>query len=266
MKYQKFKSFAVVALALLAISCSENDDPVKVTVELNKTNLTYDDAGVWSQLATNTPVESQGFVFNHEGEDSPWGVIWQGFTPSRRSDVADHAGEWLTYQYNVMAGGGMSGVGTPFLVAFWNNTETAETPIENRTCRICYTGVAGGEKLPFKPQSIYVNNAGYTYYTMLNGDQYSKKFEAGDYLELKAHGIHQDGSESVVAIRLADCVGDDAGKWIVKDWTYFNLAELGEVTDVYFTLESTDVGQWGMNTPAYFCVDRLSAIVELPEN
>jgi hypothetical protein len=45
----------------------------------------------------------------------------------------------------------------------------------------------------------------------------------------------------------------------VDHWQWFDLSKLGEVASVKFTLSSSDVGQWGMNTPAYFCLDKLFA-------
>jgi hypothetical protein len=41
-----------------------------------------------------------------------------------------------------------------------------------------------------------------------------------------------------------------------NDWTFFDLSGLGEVESVYFTLNSTDTGDYGMNTASYFCMDK----------
>lgn len=246
-------------------SCEKDNDPVIVTAKLNQTQIDYDSEGVWKEVATNTPVVSQGFVFNHEGEDSPWGLIWQGFTPSRSSDETIWTGEWPSHTFNVMTGGGMSGKGTPYLVCFWNNAEADDMIVDDRSCQIYYSGATIESKLPFKPMYVYVNNSSYTYYTILEGDAWAKKFEAGDYLELVAHGVKSDGSESTASFRLADCSGENSDDWFVKEWTKFDLSSLGEVTDLYFTMKSTDVGQWGMNTPAFFCLDWFTAEVVLVE-
>ena len=39
-----------------------------------------------------------------------------------------------------------------------------------------------------------------------------------------------------------------------------DLGSLGRVDSLMFALESTDVGEWGMNTPAFFCIDNLYVI------
>ncbi|HKK78414.1 MAG TPA: DUF4465 domain-containing protein, partial [Phaeodactylibacter sp.] len=45
---------------------------------------------------------------------------------------------------------------------------------------------------------------------------------------------------------------------IVEDWTYLELSSLGNADSLLFTLSSTDNGQFGMNTPAYFCIDNIT--------
>ena len=36
-----------------------------------------------------------------------------------------------------------------------------------------------------------------------------------------------------------------------------DLSELGEVAGLQFCMSSSDVGQWGMNTPGYFVMDTM---------
>jgi hypothetical protein len=60
----------------------------------------------------------------------------------------------------------------------------------------------------------------------------------------------------------------DADKaYIINDWRYVDLSGLGKVSKLSFELTSTDNGDWGMNTPAYFCFDNFGAEGEevLPE-
>jgi hypothetical protein len=42
---------------------------------------------------------------------------------------------------------------------------------------------------------------------------------------------------------------------IVKDWTYVDLSSLKLVDRIKCTLTSSDNGDYGMNTPGYFCID-----------
>jgi len=55
--------------------------------------------------------------------------------------------------------------------------------------------------------------------------------------------------------------------YLVKTWQYVDLRPLGNADSLQFRLTSSDVGQFGMNTPAYFCADHLitaDAIVSAP--
>jgi hypothetical protein len=41
----------------------------------------------------------------------------------------------------------------------------------------------------------------------------------------------------------------------VNTWEWLDLKSLGVVAALNFSMESTDMGDWGINTPAYFCLD-----------
>ena len=47
------------------------------------------------------------------------------------------------------------------------------------------------------------------------------------------------------------------GMNILKEWKKVDLTSLGKVKKIVFTMSSTDSGQWGINTPTYFCLDQL---------
>jgi hypothetical protein len=51
---------------------------------------------------------------------------------------------------------------------------------------------------------------------------------------------------------------DNAEDYIVKTWEWFDLSSLGRADSLMCTLGSSDTGMFGMNTPAYFCVDNLT--------
>jgi hypothetical protein len=54
---------------------------------------------------------------------------------------------------------------------------------------------------------------------------------------------------------------DNSEDYIVDTWQYVDLTSLGEVKNLEFTLSSSDVGDFGMSTPAYFALD---TIVDTP--
>lgn len=112
---------------------------------------------------------------------------------------------------------------------------------------------------------MYINNSTYTYFSIRDGDSFAKRFggETGldpDFLLLtikkySGGAIHDDS----INIYLADYRFPQSKKdYILADWTYVDLTVLGEVDSLELRMTSSDVGIFGMNTPAYVCIDQVS--------
>ena len=99
---------------------------------------------------------------------------------------------------------------------------------------------------------------------LLKGNPYSTKFEQGDWFKLVAHGIDEQGTETgTVEYYLADYRSENADDWKFNDtWEWIDLSELGQIASIYFTMESSDTGDYGINTPTYFCLDKLTVSTE----
>lgn len=131
-----------------------------------------------------------------------------------------------------------------------------------------------GSMLVFKqPDTLLgltVTNATYAALSMLNGDAFAKKFggETGndpDYFLLTVYG-YSGGNKKADSVNfyLADYrFADNSLDYIVKSFANVNTAVLGLIDSAEFTLTSSDVGQFGMNTPAFFCVDDVLAATAL---
>ena len=100
---------------------------------------------------------------------------------------------------------------------------------------------------------FWVNNTAYAVTSMCNGDSYAKKFEQDDWFKLTITGLDKEGEAGSVDFYLAK-----DGKY-VNEWTYVDLSGLGELVGVSFSMSSSDSSDWGMNTPAYFCLDNFGA-------
>lgn len=232
-------------------SCDKNDDDNDIiTLYLNQTQIPYDTNGLWSDAMTvGANIVSQDIVFSHEAIPD-WNT-WNGFVASRNSDTADYSADftWLEHQFTAITGGGMSGTGTPYLIAYWNSGEGENVDLTTASCAITYK--TSGET--FIPQSLHVTNTSYAYYTMIKGSAYSKKFEEGDYFNLLIYGVKADGTKTgPVTFSLAE------GATPIDTWQYVNIEELGEVKGIYFQMDSSDKGIFGINTPTYFAIDRLT--------
>lgn len=107
----------------------------------------------------------------------------------------------------------------------------------------------------YKLKSLMVNNNTYTYFDMKLGSMFSKKFTTGDWFKLIITGYNNEVETAKVEFYLADF---RAGKNVlINTWTKVDLSNLNEVDKIKFTMESSDNGEWGMNTPAYACIDNI---------
>lgn len=255
-KYLSTVRTLTLALALCAgfSSCSDDDDAsFDVTTDIASAGFKYDQAGVWENVFTNDPINVQGFTFSHTGGSSEWGGVtfysWAGFCPSCSTDKTDYSTSGFagTHEWSSITGSGVTG--SQYMIGFWKSDETPDIPNEAGTY-ITYGGNA------FEPKEVYVTNNTYAYYTMLNGNSFSKKFTSEDWFDLIIHGSLNGYETAQITVRLAN------GTNISDNWMRVDLAPLGSVDRIYFTMASSDTGQWGMNTPSYFCLDRLSANID----
>lgn len=250
MKLYIKSTLCLLLATLVFVSCDKNDDDNNiVTLYLNQTQIPYDTNGLWSDAMTEgSHVLSQGIVFSHEA--IPAWSTWNGFVASRNSDNADYSANfaWLEHQYTAITGGGMSGTGTPYMIAYWNSSEGENVDLATASCAITYKSTGN----TFIPQSLYATNTSYAYYSMVNGSDFNKKFEDDDYFHLLIYGVKADGTKTgPITYPLAD------GSTPTDSWQYVNLEELGEVSGIYFQMDSSDKGIFGINTPTYFAIDRL---------
>lgn len=101
--------------------------------------------------------------------------------------------------------------------------------------------------------SIAVNNSTYAAKTMINGNSPARAFKDGDWFNVIIEGFNGTESTGKVTASLADFT---AGKsFIMSEWTNVDLTSLGEVTSLAITVDSSDKGVYGINTPTYVCVD-----------
>ena len=158
---------------------------------------------------------------------------WDGFA---YSNITDTTTQGWAGQYNSITGGGQGGSAN-YAVGFMGFYGTLPTMTLDE---------------PMIVSGLYVTNNNYAYYSMLYGGPFgAKKFSDGDWFLLTITGKNQSGEiTGTVNFYLAE------GTDIVNDWEYVNLASLGVVKSVEFSLSSTDNDPvWGMNTPGYFVID-----------
>lgn len=176
---------------------------------------------------------------------------WSGFAYSDKTDTLT-AG--ISNQYSAVAGSGYNGSAK---YAVGDDYGQAKV----------YFPAAGGASL----NGVYVTNNTYAYLSMKNGDNFAKKFGGvsgndQDWFKLTIAGWHNGTAiANKVDFYLADYrFSNNSQDYIVKNWQWVDLTSLGIVDSIQFTLTSSDTGAFGMNTPAFFCIDNLVTNAQAP--
>src|SRR5262249_46247794 len=110
------------------------------------------------------------------------------------------------------------------------------------------------------PVSFEVTNTTYDYLSMSLGDGFDKKFTTGDFFERKIFGFSglDGGGTEVGEVDFFLANYTSAGSLPVNVWTLVDLTPLAGARSLTFDYASSDVGQFGINTPESFAMDDLT--------
>jgi len=211
---------------------------------------TFEDVVLGPESYWNGSDGSGGFVsgrafFKNVYTVYPGGFgYWEGFACANLTDTSVQG---LAGQYNAIPGKGQ-GSSSNYVIGFVGWSTLPKVLLDR----------------PGLVKGLYVTNTNYAYYSMLHGEPPANRFggKTGndpDWLVLTITGKDADGAKTgEVEFYLADFRFEDSNRdYILKDWTWVDLRPLGRVKTMEFTLSSSDVGPFGMNTPAYFAIDTL---------
>jgi hypothetical protein len=208
---------------------------------------TFEDLNLPPESYWNGSDASGGFTSGGAHLSNSYNAAWGSWDGFSYSNITDATTQGVAAQYNAIAGGGQGGSAT-YAVAYVGWTAPPVITLDS-------AGVAGG---------LYVTNTSYAYYSMLKGDAFAKKLggQSGndrDWFVLTITGRNTQGAATgKVDFYLADYRStDNSNDYIVEAWEYVDLTSLREVKSLEFTLSSSDVGDWGMNTPASFAIDTI---------
>ncbi len=253
MKKIVFRSVLALALAASVAACDDDNNkyPGSPVIEIDLMGAQCSADGPWDLCYTNNGgFAVDGINFSHESyADEYAGVVyesWYGFCPSVATDTEDYTadGAWVDHQWTSVTGGSMVGTGAGYLVACWN---TADVDLADPTEGSCV--ISGENGITFYPDVMYVTNTTWGYYAMKNGSDFSKAFTASDWCKLTITAYKNNAAVGSVDVMLAD-----KGQ-ILDKWQKVQLGQFGIIDALVFTMSSSDSGQWGMNNPAYFCID-----------
>jgi hypothetical protein len=188
---------------------------------------------------------SSGNAFFTNRWDTSFGGFWaDGFACSRKKDTTD--GTFMNKFSAITAGG-------------YNNSQQFVVGQQRAIIRL--TGTAAGKVV----EGCYITNTTYAYTSMKNGDSFSKKFGGttgndSDFFLLHIIGW-QNGvlKNDTVKFYLADYRSANNNEdYIVNNWRWVSLSSLGNVDSLQLFMTSSDVGQWGINTPLFYVMDNFT--------
>ena len=232
----------------LALACAMQAKTVTLNVAqpLNPATIEYDSLDVWTETYNEEDYETidyQSMSFSH----AAWTDynFWYGFTIAKCQDTTYAQ---MADQFHCVAGGGLAGKGTPYLLAYAAEGMSAEPP-----CQVFFDAAYTPKEVSFcigswALHNVTIGGAGHT-------------FAAGDSLVIEIQGLDEnyeviDGKK--VTFFLADYRSANESDWKLNNgWEACDLSALGEVYGLSFTMKTSDVGDWGSNTALYFALDGL---------
>ncbi len=212
-----------------------------------------------SGITNNDGWTSGGVYFgnSYTGDFLPDFDFWSGWA---YSNVSNSTSPGFTNQYAAFPGGGSTDTGE---VAVGGNYAVA-------------FGAGAYFNLPNNTSlaSVRLTNVTYPALAMQNGDSFSKKFGGAtgndpDFFRVALDGFDGlNGSGALigsVVVDLADFTSaDNSQDFILDNWLDVDLASISSARSVTLSFSSSDVGEFGINTPAYIAMDNLELTV-VPE-
>ena len=124
-------------------------------------------------------------------------------------------------------------------------------------------------------QYMYVCNSAYTYGVIMNGNYWDDGEDDGwtgaaqslvtskGWFKVLAYGYTADGRATnggaPVEFYLADYRDNSpTATPAIEKWTKWDLSALGSVAKIKFNFVGSDNSQYGLNTPAYICIDDIT--------
>lgn len=166
---------------------------------------------------------------------------WGGFALTRKFDT-DAANGLFENQYAVYNASASEGDGA--LIYYYDSyNEPCDIVLKDATMLT----------------SVRLNLTTYTYASITDEDinSFARTFADGDYLKVVFTAMSADEALDSVECYVVDY--RDGKRFVATNWDIYDLRPLGKGYDaVRVTIETTDVGEYGANTPLYIALDELN--------
>lgn len=196
---------------------------------------TYNDSGVCQFIYTN---EARFMLSHLPSQNSYGGQSWEGFTLSRVSQDTANV-------FGCVANGGVAGEGTPYVIGYFSDWVTES---QGYSSNLILFDEA------YYPEYVYICQNSNTMKAITEGGVFNARaFTEEDTLALVISAI--DGAFQEIATTVYYLAVDGEKN---NGWVKVPLNALGKTAGLSFRMTTTDMGQFGMNTPMYFALDALT--------
>ena len=196
---------------------------------------TYNDSGICQFIYTN----GARFMLSHlPSQDSYGGMSWEGFTVSKVSQDTANV-------FGCVANGGLAGVGTPYVIGYYSSWITESLGYSSNTIFF---------DQEYYPEYVYICQNSNTMEAITNGGVFNARaFTENDTLALIISALNSSMEETKSITYYLAVDGEKNNGWIKVP-----LTALGQAAGLSFRMTTTDIGQFGENTPMYFALDGLT--------
>ena len=201
---------------------------------------TYNDSGICQFIYTN----DARFMLSHlPSQDSYGGMSWEGFTISKVSQDTANV-------FGCVANGGLAGVGTPYVIGYYSSWITESLGYSSNIILF---------DQEYYPEYVYICQNSNTMEAITNGGVFNARaFTENDTLALIISALNS-GMEETKSITYYLAVDGEKN----NGWIKVPLTALGQAAGLSFRMTTTDIGQFGENTPMYFALDGLTVNTEI---
>jgi len=234
----RFVLLAIVLPCVVFVSCDkeEGDPPYDVFIDFQ--DVVFPEGQKYNNNSGIEGKFTKGIVsFQNYCElvqDDEWGdyTYWYGFAYSQMHDITTpgYENEFSVYALN-------DEEENKFMVGYF-------APWEGQSIDITFSQ-------PVKDLSFDVANTTWAALAMKDGRVPARKFTETDWFELTIKVTSTDAIETII-IKMGD------GTKITNVWNNIQV-QSNNITKLEFSLDSSDTGMFGINTPTYFCIDNIKA-------
>ena len=242
---------------LICCSCNPIEEKLSHIIDFEKVESSYLAgpssygenlyAGADNQFISYTDPETS-LVFGINESYDAYNFYNGGFAISQWNNMSDgtYLNQCSVYYSNSESGfGGYNGSKT---FAVINKSGTAPTELYFSQ---------NGKEAHFA--YCYIANSSYTYLAAKNGSDFNAPLNSSNkgWLKLTITGYGASGtSTGSVEFYLID-FRTQKSPGFAEGWHKVDLSVLGMVNKLSFDITGSDVGEWGLNTPSYCCIDEI---------